>query len=83
MEDRALGFLFYQRAEHDAWMDVMAEMTAAGVGDVNAGGKDERLAASIMRWGEELAQLRLNDPTPHHGDNALKERREQYDKWQD
>jgi hypothetical protein len=53
-------------------------MRKAGVGDVNSGGKHERLHDAICAWGEELAQLRMNDPDPAHAENALAERRAKY-----
>jgi hypothetical protein len=75
----SLEHLPYQRAEHEAWLDVVAELRARGVGAINRGEPDERLHDSIVRWGEELAQLRLNDPDPVHAQRALDERRE---KWE-
>jgi hypothetical protein len=68
----------YQANEHAAWLAVVQEMRQAGVGDINAGGKFERLHDAIVAWGEELAQLRIHDPEPVHADRALAERRAKY-----
>jgi hypothetical protein len=64
--------------EHAAWLAIVSEMHAAGVGDINSGGRHERLHDAICAWGEELAQLRMNDPDPTHAERALAERREKY-----
>lgn len=58
----------FQGREYDAWRVVMAELEKRGVGDVNAGGKDERLHDAIALWGEHLAQLRMHDPDPMHAE---------------
>lgn len=76
--DDTLALLPYQGAEHEAWLDVVRELGARSVGQINAGEPDERLHDAIVRWGEELAQLRLHDPQPEHAERALAERRE---KW--
>lgn len=73
-----LAFLPYQEREHAAWLDVVAEFKAHGL-DMNAGGNAERLHDAIVRWGEELAQLRLHDPDPEHAEAALAERRERWE----
>jgi hypothetical protein len=67
-----------QTTEHEAWQAVVAEMRRSGVGDINRGGVHERLHDAITAWGEELAQLRMNDPDPAHAANALAERRQKY-----
>lgn len=67
-----------QRIEHHAWRAVVSEMRLAGVGDVNAGGRHERLHDAIAAWGEELAQLRMMDPDPVHAEAALEQRRTKY-----
>lgn len=77
MIDR-LAFLKVQQTEHAAWLSVVSELRKRGVGDINAGGKDERLHDAIVAWGEELAQLRLNDSKPEHAESALAERRAKY-----
>lgn len=64
--------------EHQAWLDVVGELRAVGVGDINAGGAHESLHNAIVKWGEELAQLRMHDPDPSHAERALTERREAY-----
>lgn len=70
-----LAHLEYQNREHQAWLDVGDEMKALDL-DMNEDGNAERLHAAIVRWGEELAQLRMNDPDPRHAESALRERRE-------
>jgi hypothetical protein len=67
-----------QRTEHEAWRALVTEMRKAGVGEINAGGKHERLHDAICAWAEELAQLRINDPDPSHAEKALAERRDKY-----
>lgn len=67
-----------QALEHQAWLAVVGELRLAGVGEINAGGRHERLHDAITAWGEELAQLRLRDPDPSHAERALRERREKY-----
>jgi hypothetical protein len=57
---------------------LVSELRRAGVGDINLGGRHERLASAIAAWGEELAQLRINDPDPSHAERALEERRRKY-----
>ena len=78
MNDPHLNFIQLQSTEHEAWTAVVSELRSRGVGDINAGGKDERLHDAIVAWGEELAQLRMNDPDPTHAERALAERREKY-----
>ena len=78
MTDPHLDHLRLQHTEHDAWLMLVQELRRLGVGDINAGGEHERLHDHIVLWGEELAQLRLNDPDPTHAERALDERRE---KW--
>jgi hypothetical protein len=67
-----------QVTEHQAWLALVSELRKAGVGDINPGGRHERLASAIAAWGEELAQLRINDPDPSHAERALEERRRRY-----
>jgi len=67
-----------QVTEHNAWLALVYEMKKAGVGDINAGGKHERLHDAVTAWGEELAQLRMNDPDPTHAAAALDLRRSKY-----
>jgi hypothetical protein len=67
--------------EHSAWGWVVSELRKRGVGDINAGGKDEPLHDAIAAWGEELAQLRMHDPNPQHAEDALAMRREAADRW--
>lgn len=76
--DPILQHLALGRAEHAAWLDVVKELRERGVGDIERDGKDFPLHNAIVRWGEELAQLRLGDPDPAHAANALRERREAY-----
>lgn len=70
-----------QNEEHAAWLAVVEEMRAAGVGDIERGGRHERLHDAIVWWGEELAQLRLGDDDPIHAERALVERRRGYRRW--
>jgi hypothetical protein len=79
MELPDLDFMEYQRAEHEAWLDVVDELRAAGVGDIEADGAHFRLHNAIVRWGEELAMMRRMDPDPDHGLTALEERRQAYE----
>jgi hypothetical protein len=81
MTDSRLEFLRYQTAEHTAWLEVVAELRAAGVGAINRGESHERLHDAIAAWGEELAQLRLHDSDPEHAERAHMERRQAYDRW--
>ena len=76
---RELALIEQQAIEYEAWRAVMHELEERGVGDVNAGGRDERLHDAIVLWGEELAQLRLIDPNETHAYAALADRRA---KWQ-
>lgn len=78
MNDPHLNFIQLQSNEHAAWTAVVSELRQRGVGGINAGEKDERLHDAIVAWGEELAQLRMNDPDPTHAERALAERREKY-----
>lgn len=64
--------------EYAAWTSVVSELRRSGVGDINVGGKNERLHDAIVAWAEELVQLRLNDPDPSHAETALAERRAKY-----
>jgi hypothetical protein len=77
MNHPELEFLAYQEREHEAWLDVGKEFEAHGL-DMNAGGNAESLHNAIVRWGEELVQLRLHDPNPDHAETALRERRAAY-----
>lgn len=67
-----------QHTEYQAWLALVQEMRQAGVGDINAGGKHERLHDAICAWGEELAQLRMADPDPSNAERALDKRRVKY-----
>lgn len=80
-DDAHLEHLHYQGVEWEAWHDVVAELGAAGVGAISAGEPHERLHDAIVRWGEELAQLRLHDPDPQHASSALNERRRKWAAW--
>jgi hypothetical protein len=64
--------------EHQAWLALMSELRKFGVGDINRSGEHERLHDAITAWGEELSQLRMNDPDPSHAERALAERRRKY-----
>lgn len=64
-----------QSNEYDAWLELMEELKAAGVGDLNAGEPHQPIWRAIVKWGEELAELRRLDPNPQHGQNALAEKR--------
>ena len=66
-----------QGYEHDAWLAVGVEFKRLGL-DMNTGGNAEQLHAAIVRWGEELAQLRMADPIAEHAERALEERRAAY-----
>lgn len=68
-----------QAREHAAWLDVVEELRARGCGDINEGGEDESLHNSIVKWGEELANLRFIDPNDQHRLSALQEKRELYE----
>lgn len=70
-----------QAEEHAAWLAVVNELRLAGVGQINRDEEQERLHDAIVRWGEELAQLRLHDPDPAHAERALAERRALYSRW--
>ena len=70
-----LTFLRYQGTEHDAWLAVVKEAREHGL---DFDGNAERLHAAIARWGEELVELRANDPDPNHRFVALRERRASY-----
>lgn len=78
IDDDPQAFMAIQRTEHEAWGAVVSELRKRGVGDMNAGQKDESLHDSIVAWAEELVQLRLNDPDHSHAETALYERREKY-----
>jgi hypothetical protein len=64
--------------EHRAWLDVVKELRARGVGNINAGEKDEDLHDAIVKWGEELVQLRMMDPDGENAIKALGQRRKKY-----
>lgn len=68
-------------AEYTAWLDVMVQLKERGAGEINTGGKDERLYDAIALWGEELAQLRIADTSPTHATNALSSVREAWARW--
>lgn len=63
--------------EHQAWLDVVAELRERGVGDIEVGGKDNQLHNAIVRWGEELAALRSGHD-PEMCAKALEEKRALY-----
>lgn len=63
--------------EHDAWLDLVDELRKRGVGDIEKGGKDYELWASIVKWGEELGLLRMFTPMGVN-QRALEEKRELY-----
>lgn len=67
-----LGQLDHQAREHAAWLDLCQELLDLGI-DVN---EQEPLANAVRKWGEELHQLRLGDPS--HDAGALAEKREAY-----
>lgn len=75
MPDLDFKFMGQQAAEHQAWLDVVAELRARSVGAIEAGEKDNPLHNAIVRWGEELSELRRIDPDPTHAENSLHERR--------
>ena len=75
-DEQYLEFLKQQHNEHQSWLSLVEELRAYGVGDINAGGMNETLHTAIVKWGEELAELRRLDPNPEHGQNALAEKRE-------
>ena len=64
--------------EHAAWLDVVEELRSAGAGEIEPGQDHESLHNAIVKWGEELAQLRMHDPDAAHANQALAERREAY-----
>lgn len=66
------------QTEFQAWQALVQEMRSAGVGDINAGGKHERLHDAIRAWAEELAQLRIHDPEPARPGTELYARRHKY-----
>jgi hypothetical protein len=75
----SLEHLPFQSREYVMWRAVMNELEDVIPDlDVEIGGPHERLCNAITRWGEELAQLRLNDPAPEHAETALSERRGAY-----
>ncbi len=77
MDDFNPEFLAQQEREWQAWRDACAELKALGH-DFNAGEDGEQLHNALVKWGEELAELRRLDPDPTHRVNALNERREAY-----
>ena len=64
-----------QYKEYTAWLLLMKELKDAGVGDINTGEKHEPIWRAIVKWGEELAELRRLDPNPERGQKALAEKR--------
>jgi len=77
-----LKHLELQGREHAAWLDVGAECERLGL-DMNAGGNAEQLHNAIVKWGEELVQLRLGDPEKEHAERALSDRRAAYEgRWE-
>lgn len=79
--DTDLALRGRQQDEHAAWLNVVEQLHAAGVGAINAGEPNEQLHDAIVRWGEELAQLRMQDPDPEHARMALDERRKKWERW--
>lgn len=63
--------------EHQAWIDLVRELRARGVGEIERDEKDYTLYTAIVRWGEELAELRRMDPNQTHSVRALRERRDE------
>jgi hypothetical protein len=63
--------------EHAAWLDVGAELKRLGL-DMDRDGAGAELTRAIHLWGEELAQLRMNDPDASHATRALAEKRAAY-----
>lgn len=76
-----LRLLALQTNEQEAWRAVVAELRAAGAGAIEQGEPNDRLHDAVVRWGEELAQLRLNDPNENHAKDALQQRRAAYHRW--
>ena len=74
-------FLEQQGIEHSAWIALTTELVKLGVGEINAGGKNEKLHDLIVAWGEELSELRRLDPDAAHRISALMERRMKIDRW--
>lgn len=68
-------FHYQQGKEYDAWLELVEELKKAGVGNLNHGEENEPIWKAIVKWGEELAELRRLDPNPEHGQNALAEKR--------
>lgn len=63
--------------EHKAWLAVVEELRAAGAGEINAGQAHESLHSAVVRWGEELAELRrVGDRDV--AERALEEKRSNY-----
>lgn len=79
MHDReSLEFMLFndqQSNEYDTWLELVEVLREHGVGDINKGEKHEPIWRAIVKWGEELAELRRLDPNPAHGQNALAEKR--------
>lgn len=61
--------------EYDAWMAIIYELRERNVGDIEIGGKDNKLWAAIVLWGEELAELRRLTPQDINA-QALTEKRD-------
>lgn len=59
--------------EWRAWRQVCKQLEKQGI-DIN---KQTPLACAIRMWGEELVALR--EQNPEHTENALKERRAEYE----
>ncbi len=59
--------------EHAAWLDLMRELRSRGI-EPNDESRNPLIAA-MRKWGEELHQLRLGDPSH---ENALVEVRSAY-----
>jgi hypothetical protein len=70
-----LAFRDQQDREYDTWLELMKVLREHGVGELNRGEKHEPIWRAIVKWGEELAELRRIDPQPEHGQNALAEKR--------
>jgi hypothetical protein len=56
--------------EYDAWLEVVRECDRLKL-CLSPGANAGRLHDAIVRWGEELAQLRMADPEPKHAEHGL------------
>jgi hypothetical protein len=60
--------------EYDAWLEVVRECDRLRL-CLSPGANAGRLHDLIVRWGEELAQLRMADPEPEHAEHGLESAR--------